>query len=433
MSQHLARNTISALSLRPALLSPVGQTLAADLRDLAAADPARERELAEARRHEMVAAFGLAPAEQRKPFAFSEGKALIPIHGLLINRLNASWGFVTGYSFIRSQLAAALADPDVEQIILDVNSPGGTVSGCPETAAAIFQAREQKPVLAVVDANAYSAAYYLASAASKIAVTPSGGVGSIGVVATHISLEGALKEAGIEVTFIHAGKHKVDGNPYQNLSDETRAEIQREVDACYEDFVNAVAAHRGMEADAVKDTEARVFTAKEALDLGLVDAVQTPSEALAALAAQDDEELDMSTQKPDNKQEQQQPAPQQPDAQAVAAARKAERERMAGILGCDEAKGKGKLAQHLAANTELSVDEAKACLAAAAPEQPEQAEPRKKGGNYFANAMENTPNPNVGPDGKEGGEDDEEPKPGARGKAALDALFGPKRREAARH
>ncbi|HCR6545409.1 TPA: S49 family peptidase, partial [Shigella flexneri] len=138
-------------------------------------------------RENLCAAYGVGRPSADKPFAFSNGLAIIPIHGTLINRYGGYYyGYVTGYNFIRSQRNAALADPDVEAIIYDVNSNGGEAAGCFELSQEMFDTRGEKPSLAVVDSNCYSAAYALASAADKIVVTPSGGAGSIGVIALHI-------------------------------------------------------------------------------------------------------------------------------------------------------------------------------------------------------------------------------------------------------
>jgi capsid assembly protease len=436
MSQHLARSIVTGLNLRAALISPAHHQLGATLRDIAAAQPAAEREAFEARKAEMVEAYGLAPMPQSKPFAFSGGKAIVPVHGVLVNRLASSWGYVTGYSFIRAQMAAAAADDEVDTIVLDIHSPGGTVAGCPECADAIKAAAAVKPVLAVVDSSVYSAAYWLASAASHIAVTPSGGVGSIGVVAVHLSLEKMLEEIGIEVTIIQAGEHKTDGNPFEALPASVRKEIQAEVDELYGEFVATVAANRGLDERAVRATEARCYRASEALTLGLIDSVQTPSAALASFALADDEaeeNEDMATEQnkpqPDAQPGAQpgagQPAPQQPaapSAEALATARREERERMAGITGSEEAKGKGKLAHHLATATDMSVVDAKAVLAAAAPEVPDAAAGKDQG-DRFAAAMDNSRHPNIGPDGKDakgGGQgEDQEDTPAARANGIL--------------
>lgn len=413
MSQHLARSIAGHMNLRGSLLSPLHSVLAADLRDIAAADPARERAAWEVRKAELANAYGFggsSPQEQRKVFAFAEGTAVIPVHGLLINRFSGSWGFVTGYNFIRTQFNAAQADPDVERIVLDVNSPGGQAAGCEEIADEIYQARGGKPTLAMVDAAGYSAAYWIASAASKLYVSPSGGVGSVGVIAAHISLQDMLKEAGIKVTLIMAGDRKADGNPYEDLTPEVKADIQSDVDAIYSQFVAGVARNRGLTEAVVRGTEARCYRAQDAVANGLADAVQTPTRALGAFVADvetdTEEQDDMATkegteqQAAASQQQQQAAAPQQPSAEALADARKAERERVGAIMGCDEAKDRQKLAQHLATGTDMSAEQAKAVLAAAAKE----VQPAAEGGagSAFARAMDNTRNPNVGADGKEG-------------------------------
>jgi signal peptide peptidase SppA len=410
MSQHLARSIASLMHLRGSLLSPLHTALAADLRDIAAADPVRERAAWDVRKAELANAYGFgssSPQEQRKPFAFADGTAVIPVHGLLINRFSGSWGFVTGYNFIRSQFHAAQADPDVERIVFDVNSPGGQAAGCEEIADEIYQARGGKPTLAMVDAGAYSAAYWIASAADKIYVSPSGGVGSIGVIAAHISLAEMLDREGIKVTLIMAGEHKADGNPYEDLTPAVRKDIQADVDAIYAQFVAGIARNRGLDESAVRATEARCYRADDAVANGLADAVQSPTRALGAFVADVDSDLEEQDDMATNTTQQpavtagteQQAAAVQPSAEQLADARKAERERVGAIMGCDEAKGRGALAQHLATSTDMSADQAKAVLAVAAKEAPPAA---AEAGSGFAAAMANTTNPNVGADGKDG-------------------------------
>jgi signal peptide peptidase SppA len=415
MSHHLALSVVGRMNLRGLLLSPHYASLAADLRELAAADPAREAAAWEARKVELAAAYGFGSdpqQQQRKPFVFAEGTAVIPVHGILINRFSASWGFATGYNFIRSQFAAASADPDVEQIVFDVNSPGGMAAGCEEIADEIYAGRDAKPSLSLVDSSGYSAAYWIASAASKLYVAPSAGVGSVGVIAAHISLAGMLDEAGIKVTMIHAGAHKADGNPYEDLSPEVKADIQADVDAIYSTFVSAVARNRGMSDAAVRDTEARTYRAADAVDTGLADAVVSPTRALGAFVAQldsDMEDIEMAQQGNDaaaaaaaaEQERQAAAASAAAQATAVADARKAERERMAGIMSCDEAKERQALAKHLATATDMSVDAAKAVLGVAAVEAKPDAT-----ANAFASAMDKSGGAGVGTDGKDakGGE-----------------------------
>lgn len=404
MSEHLARDVASRIHRAPMLHAEHrADVLVTNLRLLAAANPEREAASWQQRKHELVAAYGLPEVEQRKPFAFSAGKAIVPIHGTLINRFSASWGFVTGYNFIRSQVAAAAADADVSEIVLDINSFGGMCAGCAETADAIYAARQVKPVVGVVDAYAYSAGYMLASAASRLVATPTGGVGSIGVVSMHVDMSKALAEMGVEVTFIHAGAKKVDGNPYAPLSDEARADIQREVDAHYAVFVGQVARNRGLDEQAVRDTEAGTFTAAEGKEIGLVDAVASPSAALAGDYDPEDDDLEMNTTH-HPKQEGAMPGENvngaAPDDAAIKAAAAAERARVAGILGHAEAKGREALANHLATATDMTVEAAAAILAASpkAAEEPQAA----AGAGAFKQAMDRSSHPNVGADAENG-------------------------------
>lgn len=406
------RAIVDGLNLQAAMIAPHYTGLAAALQELADADYSLEEAAWEIRRHEIAQAYGFHGDKADKPFIFNEGVAIIPVHGVLINRFQYSLGIATGYNFIRAQHKAALADDDVKLIIHDHNSFGGMVAGCFETVDLIYSNRSVKPTLAVVDANSYSASYALSSAANKLVVVPSAGVGSIGVMAMHINFGKMLKDFGIEVSLIHAGKHKVDGNPFESLSPDVRKNIQSSIDKSYAVFVNSVARNRNLSADAVKATEAQTYDADDALSLGLIDAVQTPSEAVAAyldeLSGSDDQqefEMSKATTQP-GADTQEQPVDQ---AAIAASARKAERERMSAIMNCEEAKDKPKLASHLAMNTEMSVDEAKAVLMAAAPEKQEAATPVQS--DPLAAAMAATGSPNVG--AGDGGTKDEDPNKSA--------------------
>lgn len=400
MSEPLARDIMARIHRAPLLFAEDrADALVASLRQLAAANATQENEAWRQRKHDLVAAYGLPDADQRKPFAFSQGKAIVPVHGTLINRFSASWGFVTGYNFIRNQVAAAAADPDVETIMLDINSFGGMCAGCAETADLIYAARETKQIVGVVDAFAYSAGYMLASAASRLIATPTGGVGSIGVVAMHANLGPALDKMGIEVTFIHAGKKKVNGNPYEALSDEARADIQREVDAHYDVFVAQVARNRSMDEKAVRDTEAGTYTPNEALSLGLVDAVSSPAAAMAGTTAGRDKDR-MSSKEGAMPGEQQ----NQAASDAAAEAKATERARVKGILGHANAKGREALAQHLAMETDMTVEAAAAVLAAAPLSSAPATAPEQTGPGAFKKAMDADSHPNLSADGGNGGD-----------------------------
>lgn len=404
MSMQLAHVVANRLNMQPALVSPAHQTMIVEsLRQLARADDEEEARHQEKARKDLLAAYGFESTANNKPFIYSDGVAFIPVTGLLINRFNDSWGWVTGYNFIRSWLGAAVDDPDVHSIVLDCNSGGGEVAGCFELAADIRLARAAKRCLAVVDSSSYSACYAIASAASKIVVTPSGGVGSIGVVAMHVDMSKMLSDWGINVTFIFSGDHKVDGNPYEPLPEPVRASIQARVDSTRQQFVALVAENRGLDPKVVFDTQAACYSASDALALGLIDAIAPPLEAVQAflneLSGSDDQETEMShatAAKPGAESTAATPenAAAAPAAKPVdsAAERAAERERIAAITTHESAKDKSALANHLALKTNLSVDEAVAILAASPAEK--AAEPAKP--NAFTAAMDASEHPNVG-------------------------------------
>ena len=415
MSDTTARAAIARMNMNPVAVSPVHSVMISDLQQMSKADIATEHEKAMARRGETCAAFGFDNRAQNKPFAFADGIAFIPVTGTLVNRFGGSYGYITGYNAIRRQLNQAMADDDVKGIVLDVNSNGGEAAGCFELADEIREMRAAKPIMAVVDSNCYSAAYAIASAASQIVVTPSGGAGSIGVVAMHVNMGKMLSDFGIDITFIKFGDHKVDGNPFEALSDDVKKSIQASVDKTGERFVSLVATNRSMDADKVRATQARVYQAEEALGLGLIDKIATPSQAVklfydgltgsqTQLKGNGMTQQSEDTKPAQNAQgnETQTPAAAAPVQTPAAAApvqtpaaestdaRTQERARISSIVSCDEAKGKGALANHLAMNTDMSLESAKAVLSAAAVEQPAQG-----ASNGFAAAMAGTQNPNM--------------------------------------
>lgn len=395
MSDYAARSVLSRINLREMVVAAHYEGLPSDLHLLSVANHEQAEVEFMARRSELVAAYGLSPTEQTKPFAFSNGIAVIPVHGTLINRFSYSWGYVTGYNFIRQQTSLAGQDPDVLAIVYDVNTYGGEAAGCFECSDDIRRLAAGKPTTAIVDSNCYSGGMAIASGCDKIVSTPSGGVGSIGVVATHISFEKMLDKFGLKVTFIHAGAHKVDGNPYEDLPPEVKADIQKSIDVSYGAFVGLVATGRKMDEKAVRATEARIYRAEEAMSLGLIDAVASPQVAMQAIMG----ELSGSNPQP-KKEDAMSNAAKEPGAEnkatpeqleaATAGAKKAERDRVSGIQNCEEAKGRETLASHLAFNTEMSVVDAQKLLAAA-PKADAAA-----GGNAFKQAMDAGKHPAVG-------------------------------------
>ena len=224
-----------------------------------------------------------------QPFAFIDGIAVIEIAGTLVHRgawIGQSSG-LTSYEGIAAQLQAALADPSVRGIALDIDSFGGEVAGAFDLADRIRAARAQKPVHAFVAEHALSAGYVLASQANRIILPRTGAVGSIGVVALHTNMSGALDQKGIAVTLIHAGAHKIDANPYQPLPEAVHDQMQGQLESVRQLFAQTVAEGRGGRLDAATAlaTEAEVFRGADAVAAGLADEVADPVAAFRSFAA----------------------------------------------------------------------------------------------------------------------------------------------------
>ncbi len=182
------------------------------------------------------------------------------------------WFADTDYAAVRATVRRALADPSVKTIDLVVDSPGGSVLGLPETADVIREANRIKPVRAFVTGIAASAAYWLASQASTITLTPSGEVGSVGVLDIHADISKALDNAGVKVTAVTAGEHKTERAPFVPLSDEAKAHMQTGVNAWYSDFLSAIRRGRGARVSASSNYGGgRMLSAKDALREGLID------------------------------------------------------------------------------------------------------------------------------------------------------------------
>ncbi|MFN4030796.1 MAG: S49 family peptidase [Acidovorax temperans] len=215
------------------------------------------------------------------------GVAVIPIHGTLVRRtvgLEAESG-LTSYAGLAAQLDAAIDNPEVSAILLDIDSPGGESGGVFDLADRIRAASQIKPVWAVANDMAFSAAYALASAASRVFVSRTGGVGSIGVIAMHVDQSEKDAQDGVHYTAVFAGDRKNDLNPHEPISSEAHAFLKAEVNRIYGLFVETVARHRGIETSAVRDTEAGLFFGQAAVAMGLADAVGTFDDALAQLLA----------------------------------------------------------------------------------------------------------------------------------------------------
>ena len=215
--------------------------------------------------------------------------AIIPIWGVIDHRARMleeeSSGVGTSTELVGRYIDAAVNDPNVGAILLDIDSPGGSVAGVQELSDKIFNARGSKPIVASANDLMASAAYWIGSAADEIAVTPSGLVGSVGVIAEHVDFSKALEMDGIKPTLITSSEFKGEGNPYEPLNDEARAEIQRQVDLYHVEFVGALARNRGVTAAKVEADfgKGRVMKADEARRAGLVDRVESFEQTVARL------------------------------------------------------------------------------------------------------------------------------------------------------
>jgi capsid assembly protease len=231
----------------------------------------------------------------RKQFAAANagsGIAVLPLYGVVTQRGNMvddiSGPGSTSTQQFTSALRQVLADDTVGQILIDIDSPGGSVYGVAELAAEIVKARTQKPVVAVANSLAASAAYWIGCSASEFYVTPGGEVGSIGVWQAHFDYSKAFEEEGVKPTLISAGKFKVEGNPYVPLDPEAQAFMQSRVDDYYNAFVKAVAKGRGVSVNDVRSGmgEGRVLGADAALEQKMVDGIATFDDVLAQMQKQ---------------------------------------------------------------------------------------------------------------------------------------------------
>ncbi|EJQ5479774.1 S49 family peptidase, partial [Escherichia coli] len=218
----------------------------------------------------------------------------------------------------------------------------------------IYRLRQQKPVWALCNDTACSAAMLLASACSRRLVTQTSRIGSIGVMMSHVSYAGHLAQAGVDITLIYSGAHKVDGNQFEALPAEVRQDMQKRIDAAHRMFAEKVAMYTGLSVDAVTGTEAAVFEGQSGIEAGLADELINASDAISVMATALNTHDTGGTM---------------PQLTATEAAVQ-ENQRVMGILTCQEAKGREQLATMLAGQQGMSVEQARAILAAAAPQQP---------------------------------------------------------------
>ncbi|MFZ5792102.1 MAG: S49 family peptidase [Pseudomonadota bacterium] len=217
------------------------------------------------------------------------GIAIVPVLGPLVARndwLSALFGAIS-YGDLVGAVAQAFADDAVRAVVLEVDSPGGEVAGLFDAVAALGVLKEGhgKPLHAIANEAALSAAYAIASAADRLIVTRTAETGSIGVVAVHVDESGADRQAGLAWTYVFAGERKIDGNEHQPLSDRARTAMQADVDRLHAELCSLVAANRGTTPEAIRSTDAAIYRGELAVAAGLADGVGTLDSVLSGLLA----------------------------------------------------------------------------------------------------------------------------------------------------
>lgn len=221
--------------------------------------------------------------------------AIIPVFGVLVPRANMMSDISGGTSFeaLTGQLREAMGNPAISTILFDVDSPGGNVAGATEFAREVLRSRAKKTIVAHANFTMASAAYWFSACATEVVASPSATVGSIGVLTIHDDLSKALEMEGIKETYIAAGKYKTEGNETEPLSPEAEAFLQRQVDIAYGRFVADVAKGRGAAVAEVREGygQGRAISSGEALELKMIDKIETIDATLTRLMSAPDKGL----------------------------------------------------------------------------------------------------------------------------------------------
>jgi signal peptide peptidase SppA len=210
----------------------------------------------------------------------ADGVATISITGPLLpttDEFDRVMLGATSLDEVRSTVESAAADPAVTSIVLNIDSPGGTVRGTPEAADAIYEASKVKPVRAHTSGTMASAAYWLGSQATSVSMTRSASVGSIGVMVPHIDQSKRAEMLGVKVELFTTGKFKAAGFPGTSLTESQRELIQERIDQVFGEFKSAVTRQgRKIPAEAM---QGQTFYGPQAESLGLATVVRSASQA----------------------------------------------------------------------------------------------------------------------------------------------------------
>ena len=363
---------------------------------------------------------GVSQGAEYKPYQLVDGIAIININGALIHKLGWSSSHYTGYDVIKRKAWAAAADPDVKGIYVPCHTPGGSAQGCPDTGDLLYEIGKHKPIWTLSDDMSYSAGQWLHSQGTRRLVTQSGGMGSVGVVIAHTDVSKALDEYGYKITLIHAGKHKVDGNPYEQLSKEVKTSLEAGCNSMRENFAKAVARGTGMDIQAVLDTEAECYVGQDAVDVGFAEEVVSSNTILSEFIEHVKKPKSITTVGTKMTQPNETSGANlsaatgsegaevnQPTATSQPTEQQAERTRIAGILNCSESAGRSEMANHLAFNTSMSVEDSVALLKAApTASKDDTSQQAAIGSDAFASAMGNETHPNLSADAADNASDD---------------------------
>jgi signal peptide peptidase SppA len=240
---------------------------------------------------ELTAATGRSLPRRPAEMRIEKGTAVIPIHGVIAPRAGAvgrtSSNVGTSVEHIRADLTTALGDDSVRAIVLDVDSPGGSVGGIQDLADDLRRAREHKPIIAHTDGMMASAAYWLASQADQVLASPGATVGSIGVIASFLDDHRAAANEGLDPVVVKSTPAKGGIQSNGTFSDADRADLQREVNAYHALFIDSIAAGRRItRQEAAGLGDGRLYIGQEARRRGLVDAVGPFSAALLKAVGQ---------------------------------------------------------------------------------------------------------------------------------------------------
>lgn len=321
--------------------------------------------------------------DTERPYEVVNGAAVIPVSGTLVHKLGRlnTYSGMTGYDGIIGLASMALNDSEVKGVMLDNETPGGEVAGCFDASRQLRQMADAagKPLWALCYDMNCSAGMALASAAHRRLITQTGVAGSVGVVMAHQDVSKLYDEAGVKVTLIHSGAHKVDGNPYEALPKTVLEQFQQNSDQLRREFAQIVSDHTGLSLDAVLATEAAVYRGQAAIDVGFADELVNGHDAIPMftqhLSTQGRVISIGATMDPKTAQAET-PETTAPAAGVTAPAAQAsveqtcdfraeERARIQGIMSHAEAEGRQTLASHLAYETEMRVEDAAKVLASA--------------------------------------------------------------------